>query len=445
MGGQDDIRIGVLGLGHVGLPTALAFSEMGWPVVGADHDGEKVRRIASGESPFYEPGLGEVLRRHLAGGRFRVTDGVGAAVREANVLFICVGTPQHPDGSPDLSQVEAVVRQVARNLNGYKVIVEKSTVPVQTAHWLKVTLRRYRTGNHEFDVASNPEFLREGTALRDCLYPDRIVIGVDSPRAREVLLRIYWPWVERGLPPDRLVVTDLQTAELIKHATNAFLALRISYINLIADLCEATGADVVEVARGMGLDPRIGPHYLQAGLGFGGYCLPKDLRAFIRVAQEHGVDFSLLREVERINQARIERFLTKVRRALWVLKDKTLALWGLAFKPGTDDIREAPSLQVVQRLLQEGAAVRLYDPAAMGNVRRVVPPSDRVYYARDAYDAVEGAHALLLLTEWEEFIRADFAAVKGRMALPIIIDGRNALDPQRLKALGFEYSGMGRG
>jgi UDPglucose 6-dehydrogenase len=275
MGGQDDIRIGVLGLGHVGLPTALAFSEMGWPVVGADHDGEKVRRIASGESPFYEPGLGEVLRRHLAGGRFRVTDDVGAAVREANVLFICVGTPQHPDGSPDLSQVEAVVRQVARNLNGYKVIVEKSTVPVQTAHWLQVTLRRYRTGNHEFDVASNPEFLREGTALRDCLYPDRIVIGVDSPRAREVLLRIYWPWVERGLPPDRLVVTDLQTAELIKHATNAFLALRISYINLIADLCEATGADVVEVARGMGLDPASAPTICRRGSASGDTACPR--------------------------------------------------------------------------------------------------------------------------------------------------------------------------
>jgi len=441
----NQIKIGVLGLGHVGLPTALTFSELGWPVLGADHDEEKVQHIASGKSPFYEPGLEDLLKRHLANGRFRATRDVEAAIRGADVLFICVGTPQYPDGSPDLSQVEAVARNVARNLNGYKLIVEKSTVPVQTARWLKVTLQRYRRGNHEFDVASNPEFLREGTALQDCLHPDRVVIGVESERAKELLLRIYRPLLGRGLPSERLLITDLNTAELIKHAANAFLALKISYINMIADLCEVTGADVVEVARGIGLDPRIGPHFLQAGIGFGGYCLPKDLRAFTRVAREHSVDFSLLEEVERINQARVEHFLTKVRRALWVLKDKTLAVWGLAFKPGTDDIREAPSLPVVQRLLQEGAAVRLYDPAALTNVRRVVPPSDNVYYAQDPYDAVQGAHALLLLTEWEEFLQADFSEVKARMELPIIIDGRNALDPQALRSLGFEYYGMGRG
>lgn len=444
MGDQgNQIKIGVLGLGHVGLPTALAFSELGWSVLGADHDEEKVRRIASGESPFYEPGLEDLLKRHLASGRFRATD-VEAAVREANVLFICVGTPQYPDGSPDLSQVEAVVRNVARNLNGYKLIVEKSTVPVQTACWLKVTLQRYRRRNHEFDVASNPEFLREGTALRDCLHPDRVVIGVESERARELLLRIYRPLVERGLPSERLVVTDLNTAELIKHAANAFLALKISYINMIADLCDVIGADVVEIARGIGLDPRIGPHFLQAGIGFGGYCLPKDLRAFIRVAREHNVDFSLLDEVERINQARPERFLAKVRQALWVLKDKTLAVWGLAFKPGTDDIREAPSIPIVHRLLQDGAVLRLYDPAALPNVCRVVPPTDKVYYARDPYDAAQGAHALLLLTEWDEFLQADFSEVVARMELPIIVDGRNALNPQALRTLGFEYYGMGR-
>lgn len=438
------MKLGVLGLGHVGLPTALVFAELGWDVSGTDSDGDKVRRIAEAEPPFHEPGLEELLRKYLNTGRFRVVSDVGEVVREADILFVCVGTPQRENGSPDLSQVEEVARTIARNLNGYKVVVEKSTVPVQTARWLTETLRRYRRADHEFDVASNPEFMREGRALEDLLHPDRVVIGVETERARDLLLEVYRPLVERGLPPERILVTDLYTAELIKHAANAFLALKISYINMIADLCEATGADVVEVAHGIGLDPRIGPDFLQAGIGFGGYCLPKDLRAFICVAREHGVDFSLLEEVERINLRCIERFIRKIREALWVLKGKTLAVWGLSFKPGTDDIREAPSLKIVSRLLKEGARLRLYDPQAMEAFKACVPPGEGVYYARDPYDAAYGACALLLLTEWGEFLRADFSRVQERMELPIIVDGRNALDREALRALGFEYYGIGR-
>ena len=431
--------IGVLGLGHVGLPTAVGFAELGYQVIGTDSDAKKVETIAQGKSPFYEPELEPLLQKNLAAGRLRVTNDVGEAVRASDILFVCVGTPQRPDGSADLSQVEAVIRTVAENLNGYKLIVEKSTVPVQTAQWIKRTLIRYAGSNATFDVASNPEFLREGTAVHDFFHPDRIVIGVESERAKEWLLELYRPL---NAP---IVVTDLNTAEIIKHAANSFLALKISFINMVADLCEATGADVVKVAEGIGLDPRIGKHFLQAGLGFGGYCLPKDLKAFIHIAEEHNVDFSLLKEVERINEARVDRFVRKVQKALWVLKDKTLAVWGLAFKPNTDDIREAPSLKIIRRLLDEGANLRLYDPAAMGNVRQVFPEEHpRLVYCQSALEAATGAHAILLVTEWDEFKQVDWHQVKQVVALPIVVDGRNCLDPTKLQEVGFEYYGMGR-
>ncbi|MCS3918908.1 UDP-glucose/GDP-mannose dehydrogenase family protein [Fervidibacter sacchari] len=431
--------IGVLGLGHVGLPTAVGFAELGYQVIGTDSDAKKVETIAQGKSPFYEPELEPLLQKNLAAGRLRVTNDVGEAVRASDILFVCVGTPQRPDGSADLSQVEAVIRTVAENLNGYKLIVEKSTVPVQTAQWIKRTLIRYAGSNATFDVASNPEFLREGTAVHDFFHPDRIVIGVESERAKEWLLELYRPL---NAP---IVVTDLNTAEIIKHAANSFLALKISFINMVADLCEATGADVVKVAEGIGLDPRIGKHFLQAGLGFGGYCLPKDLKAFIHIAEEHNVDFSLLKEVERINEARVDRFVRKVQKALWVLKDKTLAIWGLAFKPNTDDIREAPSLKIIRRLLDEGANLRLYDPAAMENVRQVFPEEHpRLVYCQSALEAATGAHAILLVTEWDEFKQVDWHQVKQVVALPIVVDGRNCLDPTKLQEAGFEYYGMGR-
>ncbi len=431
--------VGVLGLGHVGLPTAVGFAELGWWVIGTDSDSAKVASIASGRCPFYEPDLEPLLRKNLSEGRLRVTANVGEAVRESDILFVCVGTPQKPDGSPDLSQVEAVIRVVAENLNGYKLIVEKSTVPVQTAQWIKRTIQRYAGNNAEFDVASNPEFLREGTAVRDFFHPDRIVIGVESERAKEWLLELYKPL---NAP---IVVTDVNTAELIKHAANSFLALKISFINMIADLCEAVGADVTEVARGIGLDPRIGPHFLQAGIGYGGYCLPKDLKAFIHIAEEHKVDFSLLKEVEKINEARIDKFVRKVQQALWVLKDKILAIWGLAFKPNTDDIREAPSLKIIKRLLDEGANLRLYDPAAMENVKQVFPENPpRLVYCESAIEAATNAHAILIVTEWDEFKQMDWQKVKQAVALPIVVDGRNCLEPRTLREAGFEYYGIGR-
>lgn len=431
--------IGVLGLGHVGLPTAVGFSELGWQVIGTDSDTNKVALVANGCCPFYEPDLEPLLRKNLAEGRLKVTTDVGEAVRESDILFICVGTPQKPDGSPDLSQVEAVIRTVAENLNGYKLIVEKSTVPVQTAQWIKRTILRYAGNDAEFDVASNPEFLREGTAVRDFFHPDRIVIGIESERAKEWLLKLYMPL---NAP---IVVTDVNTAELIKHAANSFLALKISFINMISDLCEAVGADVTEVAKGIGLDPRIGPHFLQAGIGYGGYCLPKDLKAFIRIAEEHRVDFSLLKEVEKINEARIDKFVKKVQRALWVLKDKTLAIWGLSFKPNTDDIREAPSLKIIGRLLEEGANLRLYDPAAMENVKQVFPEDPpKLVYCKSAVEAATNAYAILLVTEWDEFKNIDWMQIRQVVALPIIVDGRNCLSPEVVKEAGFEYYGLGR-
>ncbi len=432
-------QVGVLGLGHVGLATGLGFAELGWSVIGTDSDEAKAKRVGEGEPPFYEPGLAELLGKHLASGRFRVIVEVLKLVREADILFICVGTPQHEDGSADLSQVESAVRAVAENLNGYKVIVEKSTAPVRTARWIQRTILRHRKGKHEFDVVCNPEFLKEGTAINDFLRPDRVILGVESERACARLMDLYRPL---GCP---ILLTDLNTAETIKHAANAFLALKISFINAVADLCDTTGAEVTDVARGIGLDPRIGPDFLKAGIGYGGFCLPKDLTAFIRVAEEHAVDFSLLKEVVRVNEARIERFLGKVQQALWVLKDKRIAVWGLAFKSNTDDIREAPSLKIVKRLLEAGSRLRLYDPWAMENFRRVFPEmGERLAYFPSAAEAAKQADAILLLTEWPEFRGVDWKRLRETVAVPIIVDGRNGLDPARVVAAGFEYYGMGR-
>ncbi len=434
---KEKLRVGVLGLGHVGLPTALGFAELGWPVVGTDSDKAKVEMVRQGKAPFYEPGLAELLAKHLASGGFRPLEPV-EAVRQAEVLFLCVGTPQHDDGAADLSQVESAVRGVAENLNGYKLVVEKSTAPVHTARWIERTLERYRKGRREFDIASNPEFLREGTAVEDFLHPQRIILGVETLRARDRLTELYRPF---HCP---LVLTDLNTAEAIKHTANAFLALKISFTNMVADLCDATGADVEDVARGIGLDSRIGPHFLKAGIGYGGFCLPKDTKAFIHVAEEHGVDFSLLKAVVRVNEARVDRFLGKVQQALWVLRDKKIAVWGLAFKPETDDIREAPSLKIVKRLMGAGAILRLYDPQATENFRCVFPENARLEYSATAAEAARGADAILVLTECPEFGRADWKRLASAVAVPIVVDGRNCLDPATVEAAGFEYHGMGR-
>ena len=452
----EDATITVMGLGHIGLPTALGLADLGYQVIGADDDASKVGRIRAGDPIFFEPGLAELLTKHLQSGRFQPVEDVGAAVRSGSIIFICVGTPQKASGQADLGQVEAVARVVARNLSGYKLIVEKSTVPAITAQWLKRTIVRYHLGKSpvaagestsglpcpmplDFDIASNPEFLREGKALEDFFHPDRIVCGVESERAREILTNLYNP-LQRPI-----VVTDTSTAELIKHAANAFLSTKISFINMVSDLCEKVGADVTAVARGIGLDARIGPQFLDAGVGYGGYCFPKDLRAFIHLAEEHEVDFSLLQEVERINQRRVDVFVRKVRQALWTLPGKTLGILGLAFKSGTDDIREAVSLKIMQALLDEGSFLRLYDPQAMPNTQRVFPASmERIAYCPTALEAARGAQALLLLTEWEEFRQIDLLRVREVMEVPILVDGRNLFDPEAIRKAGFEYVCMGR-
>lgn len=438
-------HIAVLGLGHVGLPTALGFVEMGWEVIGADDDGSKVAMIQSGQSPFYEPGLDDLLARGLASGRLTLTHCAEEAIRAATVLFVCVGTPQKDTGEADLSQVEAIVRTIARNRNGYKLIVEKSTVPAITAQWIKKTVTRFAklSTQHgvacDFDVASNPEFLQEGRAIENIFHPDRVVIGVETELARELLEQLYQPL---GCP---ILVTNISTAELTKHAANAFLSTKISFINMVADMCEAVGADVNQVALGMGLDPRIGTQFLSAGIGFGGYCFPKDLRAFMYLGYEHGVECGLLREVENINLRRVETFIKKLREAVWVLQGKQMGVLGLAFKGGTDDIRESPALRIVKTLLEEGARLRVHDPQAMEISKKDLPPqAGRLEYSSSAYEAANGAHALLVLTPWQEYRELDWARLHELMEVPVIVDGRNLLDPNVVRAAGFEYVDMGR-
>jgi Predicted UDP-glucose 6-dehydrogenase len=434
------MRLTVVGAGYVGLTTAVCFAHLGHEVMVVEKLPEKVQALKRGEVPFYEPGLEEMLRENLSLGRLFFTTDLKEGLDFSDVIFICVGTPQRPDGSADLSQVEEVARETAKLMESYKLLVEKSTVPVNTHKLIKRTVERYlkRRGKIlEFDVASNPEFLREGSAVRDFLEPDRIVIGVESQRARRIMEALY---KDIKCP---IIFTDPATSELIKHASNSFLAMKISYINMVADLCEKVGADVRLVAEGMGYDKRIGREFLRAGIGWGGSCFPKDIKAFIKMAKDHGVDFSLLEEVDKINQRRAVQFVEKVRSVLWSLKDKTLAVWGLSFKPNTDDIREAPSLRLVPMLLKEGARLKLYDPKAMENFKKLYPPGKDLDYAPDMYSAVQGASALLIFTEWEEFQRADLNRVKELMELPIIIDGRNIYEPHVVRGLGFEYYGVG--
>ena len=370
-----------------------------------------------------------------------------------------MSTPQRPDGSADLSYIESVSRAIAEHRNGYKLVVEKSTTPVNTADRIKQTVSRYGDGDLDFDVAVNPEFLREGTALHDSLNPDRIILGVESERAKDLLTRIYQPLVKSGgsrvETPDlptasssrraHLLVSDLNTAELVKHASNAMLALRISFINLVADLCETTGVDISEVAQGVGLDPRIGTGSLSAGLGFGGPCLPKDLRAFRHIGEQHRVDMGLLAAAEEINEARVGKLIEKVRGALWVLERKVIAVWGLAFKPGTDDLRGAQSRQIVASLLAEGAHLRLYDPEAMLEIERLYEgSSERMSYCSSAEESADGADAVVVVTEWPEFQQVNLGQIKERMNFPLIVDGRNCLDRTKAEKLGFEYHGVGR-
>jgi len=433
-------RLGVFGTGYAGLVTAVCFAELGHTVTAIDKDPDVVARLSDGTPTIHEPGLQELLTANLEAGRLRFTNAADDVVSASDIVFLCVGTPPRSDGRADLCQVEEVARTIAPLLDGYKLIVEKSTVPARTARWVDWTIRRLSGPEREFDVASNPEFLREGTAVRDFLEPDRIVIGADTERARSMLLDLY----ERSFDCP-IVATSVTTAELIKQTSNAFLATKISFINMVADLCEELSVDVATVARGVGLDPRIGGHFLKAGLGFGGSCLPKDLSALISVAEDNGVDVAMLREVERINTARVDRLLAKVERALWVLRHKVVGVLGVSFKPDTDDIRGAPSLGVLSRLHEAGAVLRVYDPAAAAKLAALHPPDDRLTYVASASEAAQDADALVILTDWDEFRSLDWGGVRSLMRNPIIVDGRNLFEPARMQAAGFEYYSLGRG
>src|SRR5437773_6469084 len=453
LGGRN-VRISVIGCGYVGLVTGTCLAELGHHVVCTDNDPERIASLKAGVVPIYEPHLDTMLAANCQAKRLSFTGDAGEAVRAGEVIFICVGTPPLETGDADLSAIDNVARLIATESATPKLVVEKSTVPAQTGQQLKRVLGVYSgKADAEFRVASNPEFLREGTAAEDFLHPDRIVLGLEDDASEKQLREIYRPVLEGrfrcpvhvgacpSMPPPKLVVTTINSAELIKHASNSFLAMKISYANMIADLCEYIGAGLKEVTRAMGLDPRIGPRFLAAGLGFGGFCLPKDVQAFIRLAERAGVDFSMLKEAERVNKRRIDVFLEKIRQALWVLKDKQVGVLGLAFKANTDDIRFAPSLEIIRRLLAEGAQVRAYDQEAMDRTSAILP---HVHYSREPYEVADGADALLILTEWHEFRQLDWARIYGIMGRPLVIDGRNLLNPGAMLDLGFEYYSFGR-
>lgn len=431
--------ITIIGTGYVGLVTGACFADLGNNVICADNDREKVVRLKKLVMPIYEPGLEEMVRRNFREKRLSFTSDIESAVKKARVIFIAVGTPSLEGGEADLTGVEHVAKAIARNIDGYKLIVEKSTVPVETGFWvthtIKVNLPKNKRDKVRFDVASNPEFLREGQAIQDFMNPDRIVIGVESQAARDLLLELYSPI------KTSIVVTDIKSAEIIKHASNSFLATKISFINAISRICEAVGADVVKVAEGMGLDKRIGRQFLDAGLGYGGSCFPKDLDAFISIARKNGYDFELLKAVREINNFQKKDLLRKVRDALWIIKGKNIAVLGLSFKPNTDDLRNAPAIGIINELLKEGAKIRAYDPQSMGKAKEILA---NVRFAKDAYDAAKNADCLLIATEWNEFKELDLRRLRRIMQQPIIIDARNIYNPQEMQERAFRYTAMGR-
>jgi UDPglucose 6-dehydrogenase len=451
------VSICVIGSGYVGLVAAVCFAEMGHRILCVDNDEAKVKILCEGGVPIFEDNLPELLARHRDQSISFSSD-LASAVEQSEAVFIAVGTPQGDTGAADLSYVEAVVSQIARSIKSYKVIVEKSTVPVYTNEWIRRVLLRHGVDMQHFDVVSNPEFLREGTAIIDFLHPDRIVVGAGNDRAADVLRHIYEPLTggsyyrqSGALPgplssqnPAKLLVTSAQSSEIIKHASNAFLALKISFINAVANLAETVDADIEDIAAGMGLDSRIGPKFLSAGLGYGGSCFPKDVAAFHWVAQQQGVDFHLLQEVRKINETQKDIFFNKVLSALWTLRGKRLAALGLSFKGNTDDIRESPAIDLIRRLLEAGAAVTAYDPAAIERAKAVLPPSENMRYASDLYEAAKDVDAVLILTDWKEFASIDLARLNQAVRFPIVIDGRNLFNPQRMMENGFTYVSVGR-
>lgn len=427
------MRVGIIGCGYVGLTTGVCLAELGHRVVCVDNDEEKIKKLLSGTLPIYEPGLDKLIKKNK--NKIKFSTNIKDAVVNNEIIFICVGTPSNPNGSPDLSYVENVAREIAKYLDSYKIIVEKSTVPVETADWIKKTIERYKKNNVEFDVVSNPEFLREGTAVQDFLYPDRIVIGVESEKAKKSMLKLY-----QKIKSPKIVV-DTKSAELIKHASNSFLATKISFINAVSNICELSGADVEKVALGIGLDKRIGKDFLKAGIGYGGSCFPKDVEAFIWISEKLGYDFSLLKEVKKINERQRELFIKKIEDTLWTLKDKTIGILGLSFKPNTDDIREAPSIYIIKSLKEKGAKIKAYDPKALLKMKQVFPD---ITYCDNPYEVAKNSDCLVILTEWPEFRKLDLKKIKNLLNQPIIIDGRNIFEPQKMTKLGFVYKCIGR-
>ena len=438
------MEIAIVGSGYVGLVTGVCLAHIGHTVTCVDNNPEKISKLKAGKVPIYEPGLEPLMHKYSKMKRLNFSSSIEAATKKATVIFIAVGTPSKKNGDADLTYIENVARAIARNMASYKLLVEKSTVPVQTGNRIERTVMlnlpaKYRQGGPcplEFDVASNPEFLREGSAVEDFMNPDRIVIGVKSPRAEQLLREVYAPLKAR------MVVTNVATAEMIKHASNSFLATKISFINSVAQICDRVGADVMSVAEGMGYDKRIGRAFLNAGIGYGGSCFPKDVDAFVRLAEKSGYDFKLLKGVRDVNEYQKASFIQLIEDKLWILKGKTIAIWGLAFKADTDDMRRAASIDIIQALQDEGARVQAFDPKAMDNARHELKG---VKFCADAYAAAKGADCLLVLTEWEEFRSLDLKRVRGLLRQAVVFDGRNFFDDKAFTDLGFEYHGVGRG
>ncbi len=429
------MKIAVVGAGYVGLVSGACFASLGNDVVCVDIDAKKIATLKKGAMPIYEPGLEELVKQTVKSKNLSFTTDLAAAVKKSETIFIAVGTPPRANGEADLSYVEGVARTIAKEMNGYKLIVEKSTVPVQTGHWIEETLRRHAKKDAKFDVASNPEFLREGSAVQDFMNPDRVVLGVETKKAKEILNDLYKPLKAP------MVFTDIKSAEIIKHASNSFLATKISFINAISRVCELAKADVEQVALGMGLDRRIGRNFLNAGIGFGGFCFPKDLSAFIRISEKLGYDFELLKAVQDINEEQKKHFVRKVEQAIWNLGGKTIGVLGLAFKANTDDMRFAPSVDIIADLQAQGAKIKTYDPHAM---ERAKAELKGVQFCADSYSVCKGSDCLVILTEWNEFKELDLKKVKKLLHQPVVVDGRNIYDPAKMKELGFRYFSVGR-
>jgi UDPglucose 6-dehydrogenase len=425
-----------VGSGYVGLVTGACFADLGNKVICVDNDAAKISKLKRLIIPIYEPGLKELVSRNVREGRLSFSSKTSDGVRRSDIIFIAVGTPSKDNGEADLSFVERVAKDIAVSMRSYKLVVEKSTVPVNTGEWVERTIKAFNKKKIKFDVASNPEFLREGSAIEDFMNPDRVVIGVESERARELLTKLYKPLKAP------ILVTDIKAAELIKHASNSFLAMKISFINSVANICDRLGTDVAEVAKGIGLDKRIGPKFLDAGIGFGGFCFPKDLSAFIRIAEKAGYDFGILKEVRRVNDAQKLVVIRKIEELIWNLHEKTVGVLGLSFKPDTDDLRYAPAIDIISILKKQGVSVRVYDPAAMAKAKALLPKG--VKFCKDAYETAKDCDCLVIATEWNEFKELDLKRVKRLMRQPVIVDGRNMYNPAEARKLGFTYAGMGR-